>query len=143
MLERLERIIAVGETLVRVRLVVFSLAVVVIVANTIRLDVARRAEEIEVMHLVGAPGHFISQPFLYAGLWYGILGAAFALLMLSLVVMYLDGPMARLLESYGNTKPLAGLGPGEGVVALATGAVLGLAGSWLAVRARLRQLRLE
>ena len=51
--------------------VVFSLAVIVVIANTIRLDVANRCDEIQVLSLVGAGNGFIRQPFLYSGFWYG------------------------------------------------------------------------
>ena len=46
-----------------------------IIANTIRMDIQNRREEIEVMALVGATPGFIRRPFLYTGLWYGLLAA--------------------------------------------------------------------
>lgn len=142
-LERLEGLVVLGEALVRVLILVLSLAVVVVVANTIRLDVANRSGEIQVLHLVGATDGFIRQPFLYAGFWYGILGAALALLLLSLVLFYLHRPMEQLLDAYGNVMRLRGLGLREVAGMLLGGGLLGLAGSWLAVRGHLRQLRLE
>lgn len=142
-LQRLDRLIDMADALFRVLVIVFSLAVIVVVANTIRLDVSNRADEIEVLHLVGAPGRFISQPFLYAGLWYGVLGATFAVLMLSSVVFYLHGPMSRLVEAYGNALQIQGAGLAELATALLLGGALGMAGSWLAVRAHLRHLRLD
>ena len=73
-LKRLAGLLALGNAFVTVLTVMFSLAVVVVVANTIRLDVANRSDEIEVLHMVGAGSSFIRQPFLYTGFWYGLLG---------------------------------------------------------------------
>jgi cell division transport system permease protein len=142
-MERLEGLVGLGEALVRVLAFVLALTVVMVIANTIRLDVANRSGEIQVLHLVGAPDGFIRQPFLYAGFWYGVLGALLALLLLSLVLFYLHGPMERLLDAYGNVMRPRGLGPREVAAVLLCGGLLGLIGSWLAVRGHLRGLRLE
>jgi cell division transport system permease protein len=74
-LQRLAALLGLGSALVTLLSVMFSVAVVVVIANTIRMDVSNRADEIEVLSLVGAGGSFIRQPFLYSGLWYGLLGS--------------------------------------------------------------------
>jgi len=141
-LQRLARLLALGDAFVTVLTGLFSLAVVVVVANTIRLDVANRSHEIEVLHLVGASNGFIRQPFLYLGFWYGLLGALLALALLAACMMYLAGPLARLLEAYGNRFEASGPG-GTGVaIVLVCGGLLGLLGAWLAVQRYLRQFRL-
>ena len=68
-LRRLAGLLELGNALVSILSVMFSLAVVVVIANTIRMDVANRADEIEVLSLVGAGDSFIRQPFLYSGLF--------------------------------------------------------------------------
>lgn len=138
--QRLAGFLALGNAMITVLTVLFSLAVVVVVANTIRLDVANRAEEIEVMSMVGASNDFIRQPFLYSGFWYGLLGAVLALVLLSAAMIYLQGPLERLLEAYGNQYSLQGLGMRRGGVVLLLGALLGFAGAWLAVQRHLRLL---
>ena len=70
-LQRLDSILGLGHAIVGVLGLFLALAVVVIVANTIRLDVAARVEEIQVLSLVGASDSFIRQPFMYSGFWYG------------------------------------------------------------------------
>jgi cell division transport system permease protein len=59
-----------------------SLASVLIVSNTIRLAVYARADEIEIMRLVGATKMHIRAPFLLEGMIQGGLGAGLALLLL-------------------------------------------------------------
>ena len=48
----------------------FSFAVLLIIGNTIRLDIQNRYQEIVVTKLIGATDAFIRRPFLYGGLWY-------------------------------------------------------------------------
>jgi len=142
-LQRLSSLLALGDAFITVLTALFSLAVAVVVANTIRLDVANRAEEIQVLHLVGAGNHFIRQPFLYSGFWYGLLGAALALLLLAGAMLYVRFPLTRLLDAYGNTFQVRGLGIGEAAAVLGLGGVLGLLGAWASVQRYLRQFRLE
>jgi cell division transport system permease protein len=142
-LKRLEGLLGFGSALVTVLSVLLALAVVVVVANTIRLDVANRAGEIQVLNMVGAPNGFIRQPFLYSGFWYGLMGSLVALLLLHLALFYLRIPLERLLDAYGNTFRVHGLDVRGTAVVLAGGGMLGLLGSWVAVRRHLRKFRLE
>lgn len=141
-LQRLAGLLALGDAFVTVLTVLFSLAVIVVVANTIRLDVANRAHEIEVLHLIGASNGFVRQPFLYLGFWYGLLGALLALLMLSLCMVYLSRPLEELLDAYANTFEFRGLEARAGLLVLLAGGVLGLVGAWVSVQRYLRQFRL-
>jgi len=142
-LKRLAGLLGFGEALVTVLTAVLALAVAVVVANTIRLDVASRADEIQVLNMVGAPNSFIRQPFLYSGFWYGLMGALLALAFLHLALFYLQSPVERLLDAYGNTFEIRGGGAVVTVSVLAGGALLGLLGSWVAVRRHLRRFRLQ
>jgi cell division transport system permease protein len=141
-LQRLAGLLALGDAFVTVLTALFSLAVVVVVANTIRLDVANRAHEIEVLHLVGASNGFVRQPFLYLGFFYGLLGALLALILLSLCMVYLAQPLQRLLAAYGNAFEVSGLGALGGLLVLLGGGLLGLLGAWVSVQRYLRQFRL-
>jgi cell division transport system permease protein len=109
-----------------------GLGVVLVVGNTIRLDILNRRAEIEVMKLVGATDGFARRPFLYSGIWYGLGGGLVALLLVAMAVGLLAGPVKRLALLYGSQFHLRGLGFGPGVVVLGMAVALGWLGSWLA-----------
>jgi cell division transport system permease protein len=142
-LQRLAGLLELGDAFVTVLTALFSMAVIVVVANTIRLDVAGRAEEILVLNLVGAGNSFIRQPFLYSGFWYGILGAIMALILLGLTIFYLQNPLEQLLDAYGNRFQISGLDGVEMVVLVLAGGVLGSLGAGLSVQRYLRLIRVQ
>lgn len=139
-LQRLAGLLELGRALVTLLTVLFSVTVLVVVANTIRLDVASRSEEIEVLSLVGAPNGFIRLPFLYSGFWYGLFGAALALVLLHLGLAWVQGPLRDLIDAYGRAFELDGLAWREGTAVLVGGGLLGLAGAWVSVGRYLRAL---
>jgi len=140
-LQRLGRMMELGQATVTVLMLLFGLAVVVVVANTIRLDVASHAEEIEILALVGAGNAFVRQPFLYTGLWYGLMGGLLAVVLLSLTMLYLGRPLGLLLETYGTVFSLRGLGVNSTFQVLLGGAFLGWLGAWISVQRYLRRLK--
>ncbi len=140
-LQRLGRMMELGKAAVTVLILLFGLAVVVVVANTIRLDVASRAEEIEILALVGAGKAFIRQPFLYTGLWYGLMGGVLAVALLGLAMLYLDRPLGLLLETYGTVFSLRGLDGYNSLWVFLSGGFLGWLGALISVQRYLRLLK--
>jgi cell division transport system permease protein len=140
-LQRLGRMMELGAAAVSMLILLFGLAVMVVVANTIRLDVASHTEEIEILALVGASNAFVRQPFLYTGFWYGLMGAILAILLLVLSMLYLGQPLALLLETYGTEFNLRGLGAGNTSLVLASGGMLGWLGALISVQRYLRALK--
>ncbi len=110
-----------------------GLAVLLIIGNTIRLEIQSRREEIEVTKLIGATNGFIRRPFLYSGLWYGLAGAILAGVLVEIAFLQLYAPVSRLAGLYQSTFGLHTLSFTDSLGLLATGAVLGLLGAWLAV----------
>jgi len=140
-LQRLSRMMELGRASAFVLIILFGLAVVVVVANTIRLDVASHAEEIEILALVGASNAFVRQPFLYTGLWYGLMGGLLALALLGLTMLYLGRPLGLLLETYGTVFSLRGLGGNNTLWVLLAGGFLGWLGAWISVQKYLLKLK--
>jgi cell division transport system permease protein len=108
-------------------------AVIVIVGNTIRLDIQNRRQEIEVSKLIGATDAFVRRPFLYIGFWYGALGGVFALVLLGASLVLMGGPLERLLGLYGAEFGGFGLPPRTALAVVGGGVLAGWAGAWVAV----------
>jgi len=140
-LQRLGRMLEFGGIVATFLFFLFGLAVVVVVANTIRLDVASHADEIEILALVGAGNAFIRQPFLYTGLWYGLLSGLLAYILLYLTLFFLGRPLGLLLETYGTVFRLRGPGAANSLWMLLASGLLGWSGAWISVQRYLRLLR--
>jgi cell division transport system permease protein len=112
--------------------VIVGLIVLFIVVNTIRLAVVARAEEIEVMRLVGASDAFIRWPFVFEGAFVGLLGAVITLGLMAAGAE----PLSRAMVGFFNVLPiqLGSVGRDTALLVLSTGLGLGVLGSWLSVR---------
>ena len=111
---------------------IVGLIVLFIIVNTIRLAVVARAEEIEIMRLVGASDAFIRWPFVFEGALVGLFGA---LTTLGLLVAAAD-PLSQAMIGFFNVLPLqlGTLGRDTALLVLGTGLGLGVFGSWVSVR---------
>jgi cell division transport system permease protein len=139
--EWVKRLYAMLDILRRVVLLTATLlgaGVVLIVGNTIRLDILNRRAEIEVMKLVGASDGFARRPFLYSGIWYGLGGGLMALILVALAAAVLARPVESLAKLYGSQFRLHGLGFTTGVLVLGLAASLAWLGSWLAATRHIR-----
>jgi cell division transport system permease protein len=113
-------------------LFIIAFIVLFIIVNTIRLAVVARAEEIEIMRLVGASDAFIRWPFVFEGAMVGLLGAA-----LTLGLLYVAAePIGRVMTGFFTVLPLTFGTLTRDLIVLVSGAGLGLGvlGSWLSVR---------
>lgn len=132
-LDMLQRAIGIGAILL-------GAAIVVIIGNTIRLDIQNRREEIEVTKLIGASNAFVRRPFLYSGLWYGLGGGLLALALVGYGLYAVREPAARLAGLYGSSFSVLALDVQESLLIVGTGVLLGLIGSWLAASRHMRRI---
>ena len=115
-----------------VLLLVVGIIALFIIVNTIRLAVFARADEIEIMRLVGASDAFIRWPFVFEGAFVGFLGAVMTLVVLALAAEPINGFMLQFFQ----VLPIEVGSMTRGLVTLVmgTGVGLGILGSWLSVR---------
>jgi cell division transport system permease protein len=117
-----------------------ALGVMVIVGNTIRLDIQNRRAEIEVTKLVGGSDAFVRRPFLYNGIWYGLGGGLTAWIITLGVTGVLREPVGRIAGLYGSAFELGGLDLRSTLILLGSGIVLGWLGSYVAATRHLRAI---
>lgn len=132
-LDILRQAIVIGATLLGV-------AIVVIIGNTIRLDIQNRREEIEVTKLIGASNAFVRRPFLWSGFWYGLFGGGLALGLVQYGLYLLEQPAARLAGLYQSGVSVLSLTLNESLAILGVGVLLGLVGSWFAAARHMRRI---
>lgn len=129
-MQRLQVILSLARRGLMVFAALLSLAVLLIVSNTIRLAILNRREEIEIIQLFGGTDRFIRRPFLYSGVLQGLLGAWVAMLLIGISLHLMSDTVTALAELYGSGFRLSGLTAGELSLLVVTGAGLG----WLASR---------
>ena len=139
-LEKLYTLIEIAKRSVIIVSILFSFAVLLIIGNTIRLDIQNRYQEIIVTKLIGATDAFIRLPFLYGGIWYGLFGGLLAWLIVELSVIALTGPFNTLNMLYKAEFQLITFTFLDFLILVASSTLLGLAGSWLAVARHLNEI---
>ena len=115
-------------------------AIIVIIGNTIRLEIQNRRDEIEVTKLIGASNAFVRRPFLWSGFWFGLFGSLFALGLVQYGLYLLQPTVARLAGLYQSGVTMLTLDLRDSLLIVGVGVGLGLAGSWLAAARHMRSI---
>jgi len=139
-LTRLEAITVLIEDIVFGIAGLLCFSVVLIIGNTIRLAILNQRDAIAVMKLVGATDSFIQRPFLYSGVWYGVLGGLIATLSVAILAQYFTGALLRLTNLYQSNFRLIGLSFSEMLMLILFAVLLGLLGSYISVRKHIRSI---
>ena len=139
-LERLFAILEIAKRGVAIITLLFSCAVLLIIGNTIRLDIQNRYQEIIVTKLIGATNAFIRRPFLYGGVWYGLFGGIFCWLIVELGYLAISGPLGQLNLTYQASFSVVTFSFTDFIILVSSSTLLGLAGSWVAVAKHLNQI---
>jgi len=139
-IEKLQAIFYLAVDVVIAIAALLLLSVLLIVSNTIRLNILNQRAEIEVLKLVGATNRFIQLPYIYIGAWYGFLGGAIAWLFSIILVLWLHASVIDLTSIYQVDFELISLTFNESMALLATGAVLGFIASFISVKQYLVQI---
>jgi len=138
--QRFNAILEVLRELLLLAAAALGVGVVAVIGNTIRLEIAGRRAEIEVIKLVGGSNSFVRRPFLYTGLLYGLGGALLAWGIIALGIALLQDSVATLARLYGSHFELRGPAPEEIGALLGAGAVLGWIGAWISAARHLRSI---
>lgn len=107
--QRLDALLGVGNRVVLILASLLALAALLVVGNTVRVDIASRSEEIGVLLLVGASKAFVRRPYLYAGIWYGLFSGILAAVLAVAIELALAAPVAQLSRAYEGRLQVGGL----------------------------------
>ncbi|MEX0448990.1 permease-like cell division protein FtsX [Spiribacter sp. 221] len=132
-MQRLDALLDLGNRTIAIIALLLGLTVVLVIGNTIRLDIENRRSEIEITKLIGATDAFIRRPFLYTGVWYGLAGGLLSGVILIIGILAVSAPARRLATLYQSAFQPTGPGVSGILTLLTAGLLLGLFGAWLAV----------
>jgi len=138
--QRFHAILDIVRQAVAIGAALLGIAIVVIIGNTIRLDIENRRDEIEVTKLLGATNAFVRRPFLWTGFWYGLLGGLMALALVYYGLFLLQGPVERLAGLYQSNIAVAAMSLVEAAAIVGVGVFLGLFGSWFTAARHMRRI---
>jgi cell division transport system permease protein len=112
-----------------------ALTVLFMIINTIRIAVYSRANEIEIMRLVGASDSFIRWPFILEGILCGLVGALVTIALVAAVWDPIQPAMVSVFQmpTAVSSRFLTTIS----VVLFAVGLGIGALGSWISVRSYL------
>lgn len=139
----LQRLAAIKQLMVTLATIISGLmlfAVFLIVGNTLRLQVLNQRDEIQVMKLVGATDSFILRPYLYTGVWYGLIGGMSAWLFTILISVLLEGAVSNLANLYDSPFRLTGLNWEEALILVMVAVFLGLLAARLSAGRHLKEI---
>lgn len=132
-LQRLRSINKAGQRGISILATLLSLSVLLVIGNTIRLAILNRQTEIRVIKLVGGTNTFVRRPFLYTGMWYGLLGGVLTWFTLLISLLIISGPIDELAALYDSQFSLQWYAGQMLFYLPLIGLVLGVMGAWLAV----------
>jgi len=116
---------------------VLGLSAVILIANTIRMAIYARRDEVAIMKLVGAGNWFVRVPFLLEGLIEGMLGAGLAVVTVWILTQNLRG--ANTTIGLVNLSVSARFFVGWGIRFVLFGAFAGVLGSLVGLSRYLRE----
>ncbi|UPQ87853.1 permease-like cell division protein FtsX [Vibrio sinaloensis] len=115
-------------------------SVFLIVGNTLRFNVLANKEEIQTMKLIGATNSYILRPYLYSGMWFGVLGAVSAWILTALITVLLNSRVEQLALLYDSRFRLVGLSWDESLLLVMLGTFLGCLAAKVSAQRHLKEI---
>jgi len=110
-----------------------------LISNTIKITIVARRREIEIMKLVGASNWFVRIPFVFEGIWLGIIGSILPITIVSVLYYNVyEFMQPRLQNSYIQILEFTPFIYQINALILLMGVVIGIWGSFMSVRKFLR-----
>lgn len=131
--KRLATILTLGKKIILFIAILLAIALLVIIGNTVRMQILTQKDEIEVSKLMGATTSFIKTPFLYAGILYGLFGGLLAILMIAGVIEIFNNSVVQISRLYNSDISLSLFNTNLFFTIIGSAILIGWVGSYLAV----------
>lgn len=132
-IEQFSALLELGHSIILMITMISSIAIIAVMFNTIRLQIATKHDEIEISKLIGATDSFIRRPFLYFGALQGLAGGAIAWLIVLLLIHLINEQLILFLRFYEMEFVLESLSTENGLSLLFFSTWLGWLGARLSV----------
>jgi len=130
---RLQSALTLFRVIVSLLATLLTLTALLVIANTVRLELLRRQREMEVSTLLGASRSFLNRPTLYTGTLYGLLGGSVASVLATVAYSFIKTPADQLAAQYASSFRLALPSGGQFLTIIAIATALGLIGAMITV----------
>ncbi|MCF8185293.1 MAG: permease-like cell division protein FtsX [Sulfuritalea sp.] len=141
--KRLSSILALGTKIILFIAALLALALLVIIGNTVRMQILTQKEEIIVSKLIGATTSFIRTPFLYAGMIYGLFGGILAIVILTLIVQLYNQSVTQLSNLYSSDFSLPWFNIPLYIAIIISSILIGWLGSYLSVTRSIAAIKID
>lgn len=142
-LSRLNTMLALGKKLTNFVALLLAGVLLVVVGNTIRMQIITQKDEIEVSKLMGATNQFIKVPFLYAGVLYGFFGGLLALCIVYLIVFSLNQSITEITTLYQSDFKLHISHSDVGLMVMSVAVTIGWLGAYIAVSRTIKSFKIH
>ncbi|KAE9540142.1 cell division protein FtsX [Ursidibacter maritimus] len=139
----LEKLTALTQMIARVAVtctLLMFIAVFLVISNSVRSDVSNSRSSITVMQLLGATEHFISRPFIYMGMLYGLFGSLLAIVFSMLTISYFTGVVRYVADMFTVKFELHSFSFGEILLVIVSTVFLGWLSAQLATNRHIQKL---
>lgn len=134
-LDRLYAMAHLASHVVLAVMIVLAATVLIVIGNTVRLEIEDRRDEIAITKRIGAPNGWVRRPFLYSGVCYGLGGAIVAWIVVEIGLAALGAGAQDVARLYGTSITLPGLSFNASAMLLGAGLAMGwIAAFWTVSR---------
>lgn len=141
--KRLSSLLQLGKDIIFFIAILLTIALLVIIGNTVRMQILTQKDEIEVSRLMGATNSFIRIPFLYAGVLYGLFGGMLAILIITGVIAVFNYSISKISQLYSSDFSLSLFDSHLFLSILGFAILIGWLGSYLAVTRSIASLKIN
>ena len=141
--KRLATLLSIGEKLIFFIAALLAIVLLVIIGNTVHMQILTQKDEIEVSYLIGATNSFIRTPFLYAGVFYGLFGSVLAILMIAGMIQTFNYSVLEISHTYSSDFSLTLFNADLFLTVIAAAVVIGWIGSYFAVTRAINAIKIE